>query len=128
MQLCVKNNLPKKFRKKEELVKRLQDFHAQPTHQVPCKEFFQYTHQRWKAAKKDKTNRAEWFQDTATNLRNELSHDPDTFDLESTEGRKKTFTDLEWIMEQPNSGAEMLAYYQRGKNAWLEVEAQAESS
>ena len=50
---CAKHRLSKKYRKKEELVKRLEDFYAQPTHHVPCKEFFEYLQKRWKVVKKD---------------------------------------------------------------------------
>ena len=83
---CAKHRLSKKYRKKEELVKRLEDFYAQPTHHVTCKEFFEYMQKRWKVAKKDNgANSGEWFEETATNVVADLAGDPDV----ETPTRKK---------------------------------------
>ena len=121
VELCKKHKLPIKYRNKSELIIRLEDFFAKPTHQVPCKEFFEYMSAQWKDNKKDiasddeqlQQRRLQWFKEYAELGRKEMSRF-----VTDTEDQQESKRHLEWILAQSNASAELLAYYQRGKAVW----------
>ena len=119
---CQKFNLETGYRNKQDLILRLEDYFAQPTHSVPEKDFFMHTRREWKEAKKRlmaegqdyEASRAEFFKDLVAVTRNEMR----TAEIAPEDATSAEH--VRWILRQKDPGTEMLKYYKRGKTAWMQ--------
>ena len=112
VELCKKHKLPCKYRIKTDLITRLEEFYSAPTHQVPCKVFFEFMSVQWKDSKKDiasnddelNQRRLQWFKDYADDTRKKI---PEL--RTETEDQQETKRHLKWILAQDNAGLKCLA-------------------
>ena len=121
--MCARENVSVAHTRKSDLVDRLHQHYDEICTATPEKEFFTYMRKAWKEAKaaKDKSKK-EHFQECMKNWH----HDVPSL-IELTDSQIKAHAEMAQIVKSSEPGEELIKYYVRGKEAWLEEDSSAES-
>ena len=121
-EMCQRERISVTHRHKSDLVDRLHNHYDGMCTATPEKDFFMYMRETWKKAQAaDDKSKKEHFQECMENWHNDV---PSLMEL--SDSQLKAHFEMSQIVKSSNPGDELIKYYARGKEAWLEKDSSAE--